>query len=235
MPTRGRLLLASLFCSVAFFSVASSQEASPYVPLAWWGSPFIEHLITAGRIVDPSPLTRPFRAEELLRALDAVDSNITSGPEWAVVQRVKADLVRHQRGPSARIDMHAGVQAAAFANRDPLRERGTGHGNFSGGAALTLFFGPAVIVSHPYFDTRLKWDPEYFGKKDRIIGGRAAEADLNAQWGFGEVFFGSLHRHWGPRFPHRLLVSPRPHKHHHFPLSVRPDRRRVHGVHHQHD
>src|SRR6266513_925856 len=232
MPTRGRLLLASLFCSVAFSfpSVAVSQEASPYVPLSHWSMPFIEHLIIAGRLVDPSPLTRPFHAEELLRALEAVDSSITTGPEWAVVQRVKADLVRHQRGPSARIDIHAGIQAASFANRDPLRERGTGHGNFSGGAALTLYFGPAVIVSHPYFDTRLKWDPEYFGKKDRIIGGRAAEAYLSAQWSFGEVFFGSLDRNWGPRFTDGLLVSPSPYSYDHFALSVGTSGVRLEGI-----
>lgn len=83
---------------------ALAQEASPYVPITWWGMPYVEHLITAGHIVDPSPLTRPFRADDLVRALEAVDSTIATGPEWAVVQRVKADLVRHQRGPSARME-----------------------------------------------------------------------------------------------------------------------------------
>src|SRR5438270_57902 len=94
------------------------------------------------------------------------------------------------------------------ARRDPLREAGTGHATFSGGAALTLYFGPAVFVSHPYFDTRLKWDPDYFGKKDRIIAGRTAEAYVSAQWRFGELFFGSVDRNWGPRFVQGLLVSP---------------------------
>src|SRR6266513_4578456 len=222
MNAWARLILASLFSSVAFFlpSVAVSQEASPYVPLSHWSMPFIEHLINAGRLVDPSPLTRPFHAEELLRALEAVDSSITTGPEWAVVQRVRADLVRHQRGPSARIDIHAGIQAASFANRDPLRERGTGHGNFSGGAALTLYFGPAVIVSHPYFDTRLKWDPEYFGKKDRVVAGRTAEAYISAQWRFGELFFGSVDRNWGPRITDGLLVSPNPYSYDQLDLRI---------------
>src|SRR5207237_7972913 len=107
-------------------------------------------------------------------------------------------------------DVHAAVAASCHERRDPLREAGRGHGTFSAGAALTLYFGPAVIVSHPYFDTRLKWDPVYLGKKDRVIAGRAAEAYVSAQWRYGELFFGSVDRNWGPRFVHALLVSPSP-------------------------
>src|SRR3989441_12934660 len=116
---------------------ATAQEASPYVPLSWWGTPFVEHLIARGRLVDPTPLTRPFRATDLLRALDAVDSNSVTSAEWAVVRRMRADLTRTERGPAARIDAHAGVAAGSHARRDPLREAGPGHATFSGGAALT--------------------------------------------------------------------------------------------------
>src|SRR5882762_11831219 len=103
---RPRPSLASLFLSVAFCfpSVASSQEASPYLPIGHWSTPFIEHLIAAGRIVDPSPLSRPFKVQEVVRALEAVDSNVVTGAEWAVVKQIRSDLVRGMRGPSARMD-----------------------------------------------------------------------------------------------------------------------------------
>src|SRR2546425_9989045 len=113
MTQRARLLLASLFSSVAFFSVASSQEASPYLPLSHWSMPFLEHLITAGRIVDPTPLTRPFRTDQVLRALDAVDSTIVTSAEWAVVRQVRSDLARHERGPPRRLDGHAARSATS--------------------------------------------------------------------------------------------------------------------------
>src|ERR1700694_4664028 len=61
---------------------AMAQEASPYVPISYWGTPYVEHLIARGRMVDPTPLTRPFRADVLLRALDAVDSHSGHGAEW---------------------------------------------------------------------------------------------------------------------------------------------------------
>jgi hypothetical protein len=202
---------------------AAAQEASPYLPLSHWSMPFVEHLIGAGRIADPSPLSRPFRVQEVIRALEAVDSNVVTGAEWAVVKLIRSDLVRRMRGPSARMDAHAAAAASSHARRDPLRAAGPGHGTFSGGAALTLYLGPAVFVSHPYFDTRLKWDPDYFGKKDRVIAGRAAEAYVSAQWRFGELFFGSVDRNWGPRFTEGLLVSPSPYSYDHFDVRIGTD------------
>jgi hypothetical protein len=127
------------------------------------------------------------------------------------------------RGPSARMDLFAGAAASSHARRDPLREAGPGHATFSGSAALTLYFGPAVFVTHPYFDTRLKWDPDYFGKKDRVIAGRAAEAYVSAQWRFGELFFGSVDRNWGPRFTEGLLVSPSPYSYDHLDVRIGTD------------
>ena len=189
---------------------AAAQEASPYLPLSHWSMPFIEHLIAAGRMADPSPLSRPFRVDQVVRTIEAVDSNVVTGAEWGVVKRIRTDLTRRMRGPSVRIDVHASVAGASHARRDPLRAAGVGHATFAGGAALTFYFGPAVVVTHPYFDTRLKWDPDYAGKKDRFVAGRAAEAYVSAQWRFGELFFGRLDRNWGPRFTEGLLVSPSP-------------------------
>jgi hypothetical protein len=198
----------------------AAQDASPYVPPSHWSMPFVEHLIGRGRIADPSPMTRPLRADALVRALDAVDSATVTRAEWQTVQRIRRGLSRKERGPSARLDLHAGVAASTHARRASLRALGTGHGNVSGGAALTLFFGPVVAVTHPYFDTRLKWDPDYRGKKDRVVAGRNAEAYLAAQWRYGEVFFGSLDRNWGSPSLEGLLVSPSPYSYDHLGLAV---------------
>jgi len=198
----------------------AAQEASAYVPLSWWGTPFIEHLIARGRLADPTPLTRPFRATDLLRTLDAVDSTVVTSGEWTVVRQMRGDLRRTQRGPSARLDVHAGVAASSHARRDPLRAAGPGHATFSGGAALTLYFGPVVFVSHPYFDTRLKYDPDWYGKKDRIVAGKFGEAYISAQFTYADLFFGSLDRNWGPSAVQGLLLSDSPYGPDHFALSL---------------
>src|SRR5438876_2728265 len=161
---------------------AAAQEASPYLPLSHWSLPFLGHLIAAGRLVDPTPLTRPLRTDQVLRALAAVDSTSVTRAEWAVVRQVRSDLTRHEHGPAAGLDVHAGMAASSHARRDPLREAGPGHATSSGGAPLTLYFGPVVFVSHPYLDTRLKYDPDWYGKKDRVVGGGFAEAFISARF-----------------------------------------------------
>ncbi|HLZ45259.1 MAG TPA: hypothetical protein VKQ05_06235, partial [Gemmatimonadales bacterium] len=129
----------------------AGQEASRYLPLNNWAMPFIEHLIASGRIADPSPLTRPFRVDQIARALAAVDSNAVSVAEWRLVEDIRRDIDRTTRGPSARLDVAAGVAASSYARRDPLRATGArgaggpGHATFSGGAGLTLYFGPVVV------------------------------------------------------------------------------------------
>lgn len=210
----------AVFALLLLPAIARGQEASPYLPISHWAMPYIEHLIAAGRIPDPSPLSRPFKVEQIARALDAVDSTVVTGAEWAVVKRIKRDIARTMRGPSARLDLDAGIAASSHARRDPLRAAGPGHATVTGGAGLTLYFGPAVLVSHPYFDTRLKWDPDYLGKKDRVIAGRAGDAYVSAQWRLGELFFGSTDRNWGPPFVDGLLVSPSPYSYDHFDVRI---------------
>src|SRR5205823_413550 len=80
----------------------------------------------------------------------------------------------------------------------PPRAPGADRGFVNGGLALQVRLGALVAVTQPSFDTRLKYDPEYFGKKDRVIAGRNAAAYLDARWRYAELFFGSLSRNWGP-------------------------------------
>lgn len=221
---------ASLFLLLFASPLAGQGDASPYVPLDHWGMPYVEHLIARGRLTDPTPLTRPFREADLLRALEAADSARLTAAEWNVVGRLRNELTRRERGPAARLDLHAGIAASSHARRDALREAGPGHGTVSGGAALTLFLGPVVGVTHPYFDTRLKWDPDYFGKQDRVIAGRHAEAYVTAQWRYGEVFFGAVGRNWGPPALEGLLLSPSPYSYDHFAVALGTPGVRLEGV-----
>lgn len=203
---------------LAFAAPLRGQTASPYVPLSYWGNSYVEHFIAAGKMVDPSPLTRPLRADDLVRALEAMDTTQTGSGERGVVRALLHDLRRHEQGPWGRVDANVGVAAATHSLRDPLElfrgapPRGdtVSRGFVSAGLALTLALGPVVAVTHPLLDTRLKYDRDWFGKKDRAIAGRMAESYLSAQWGFGELFFGRMDRNWGPSVVQGLLLSDDP-------------------------
>ena len=56
-----------LFATPGLFA----QQASPYLPLQHWTMPYVEQLIASGVLADPTPLTRPIRQADLVRALEA--------------------------------------------------------------------------------------------------------------------------------------------------------------------
>jgi len=222
--------LSALWLMVTCAVPLAAQGASPYLPVQHWATPYVEHLIARGRMADPSPLTRPLKTADVVRALSEVDTLTLTRGERRVVRAIIADLSQRERGPWGRLDVHAGVAGASFDNEDVVRPVGPGHATFSGGLALTAGFGPVVAVTHPYFDTRLKFDPFFHGKKDRVIAGRNAEAYLSGQWQYGEAFFGSLDRNWGPAPLQGLEVSPAPYSYDHFGLAIGTKSVRLEGL-----
>ncbi len=221
---RALALLATLAFPLA------AQDASAYVPVSHWSMPYVEHLIARGAVADPTPLSRPLRQADLVRSLEAADSAGLSPAERRSLRLIVADLARTTPGPSGRLDATLSVAAASYANRDPVRPIGVGHATVAGGLAAQLLLGPVAAVTHPYFDTRLRYDPWYLGKKDRAIAGRNAEAYVSGQWRYGEVFFGSLDRNWGPAPLEGLLHSPAPYSYAHFGIALGTSRVRLEGV-----
>jgi hypothetical protein len=174
------------------------------------------------------PLTRPLREAELVRALQAVDTAMAPRSVRATVRRLLAELDRGQSGPRYYVAGDVGASMATHPLRDPLeigrgappRAAGADRGFATAGLALHAQLGPLVVVTHPYFDTRLKYDPDYFGKKDRFLAGRNAEAYLDARWRFAGVFFGSLDRNWGRPMTQGLIVSASPYSYDHLGLTL---------------
>ena len=230
MSARGTLLL----CLVAWQpATLAAQGASPYVPLHHWAMPYVEHLIARGALADPAPLSRPLHADDLVRALEAVDTTGLNAAERHVVRDILADLRSpppQTDRPWLRVTGEVTAAGASHARRDPLREAGPGHATLAGGLDLQLALGRVMLVTHPYFDTRLKYDPDYFGKKDRFIAGRNAEAYGDVRLGLGEIFFGSLDRNWGPSALEGLLVSPSPYSYDHLALTLGTSHLRLEGL-----
>jgi len=232
MRLRLALLVVTLVPALTGGARLDAQQPSPYVPLAHWASAYLEYLIARGVIADPSPLSRPFVQADVVRALGAADTTRLGGAERGVVRAILAALGRPSADgkPWARLDGDVAATGASHARRDPLRAAGPGHATAAGGLAIQALLGPIAVVTHPSFDTRLKYDPDYDGKKDRFIAGRTAEAYVDARWRFGELFFGSLDRNWGPPALEGLIVSPSPYSYDHLALSLGTRRVQLQGI-----
>ena len=223
---------ALLVCLAAVLpSSVVAQGASPYVPLHHWAMPYVEHLIARGALADPTPLSRPLHADDLVRALEAADTTHLTAAERRIVRDILADLRPPEtERPWLRVTGEVAGAGASHARRDPLRAAGPSHATAAGGLDLQLALGHVMLVTHPYFDTRLKYDPDYFGKKDRFIAGRNAEAYGDVRFGLGEVFFGSVDRNWGPSTVEGLLVSPSPYSYDHLALTLGTSRLQLQGL-----
>jgi hypothetical protein len=205
-----------------------AQDASPYVPLEHRAMPYVEHLIATGVLRDPTPLMRPLKQADLVWALEAVDTLHASDVARATVQRLLLELRPRVPGPRYRLDGDVGIAAANYAVRDPLelgrgvpvRPYGPGRLFGSVGADLELQFGPGIAVTHPYEDTRLRADPDWFDT--RRNGLRAAEAYVSGQWRYAELFFGILDRNWGPSGVQGLLLSDNPYDLDHLAVTLGP-------------
>ena len=203
----------------------AAQEASPYVPLNHWAMPYVEHLISAGVIVDPTPLTRPLRQTAVLQALAAADTTGVSAGVLATMHRLIEEWRLEERRPHYRVELSLGAAAANFAFRDPLDlDRGLppreldSHGFGNGGADVQLRFGPLVAVTHPVVDTRLTYDPDWYATTDNAT--RFAEAYVSGQWRWAEGFFGILDRNWGPSGIQGVLLSANPYSMDHWALAL---------------
>src|SRR3989454_12459274 len=168
-PSRARLhatllVATGLLVNPALTRGAMAQDASPYVPLGYWGTPYLEHLIARGAIPDPTPLTRPFVQADVVRALAAADTARLSGAERRVVRDILADLRRDNpdQKPWARVDGSVAVSGASHARRDPPRAAGAGDPAGAGGAAPPARLGAPALGPPPHFHTRVNTGPHHF-------------------------------------------------------------------------
>ena len=201
--------IALLLLATATPAIAHAQHGSPYVPLDHWAMPWVEHLIAIGAMADPDPLTRPLRRDAVRRALATVDTIVSHARLAPLVRDLRRALPGDPADPGYLVGVQAGITSGTFARRDPLRAGEEGHVSPYGSLWLEGRFGPVVLISHPYFERRLRFDPDYTGviSKANRIPGRFADAYASLELAPVEVTLGRLSRAWGPIGHDGLFVS----------------------------
>ena len=185
----------------------AAQQASPYVPIDSWVMPYVEHLIRAGVIADPDPLTRPLKRTAIAAALAGADTASVGAATRETIRHLLAELSSPEGVPLYRADMYIGASAGTQARRDPLRPEGASYGAYQAGIQLAGAAGPIALSSHVYTDRYLRFDPDYTGQKDKSPIGRFTDAYVSLQGKYGEVFLGALARNWGPTGIDGLVTS----------------------------
>jgi hypothetical protein len=194
MPRHHAWLAAVLLGALA--PARGAAQSSPYLALDDPRLPLIEHLIARGDITDPSPLVRPFRRADALRALAGADTaGVTSA---ALIRRLREELREPADSGTWLLAARAGAQAYTEIRRDPYHPLGPDgvrpYADFTGEAGI----GPFTMASRLAAEPRITDDPEWPGRRDLDLAWRAPEAYLSAQFKYGSIFYGQMDRNWGP-------------------------------------
>ncbi|HET7038344.1 MAG TPA: hypothetical protein VFH97_00570, partial [Gemmatimonadales bacterium] len=221
----------ALTLAAALAPASLGAQALPphaYLPLEHWATPFIEHLIDRGLVRDPTPLTRPWTAGAVTRALAAADSTRLTPPERVTVRRILSELAAPAASALASATAEVGLRAANFSRRLEWALRPGGPGNVSpqGGFSLGMQFGPGVLWMHPRLEEQLDQDPD-FASRDQPLPGRFPEAYGGLRTRYFDFDVGLIQRNWGPPGQPGLLVSHWPLGYDHFYVDLGPPRARL--------
>ena len=193
-PTCGPLVALAAAC--VFAPARAQAQASRYIPLDDPRLPLLEHLIARGDIDDPSPMVRPFRRADALRALASADTSADS-PSLTLVRRLR-DHFADPPGNHWSLEVRAGGQGYSQARQDPLHPSGESGARPYAELRGAATFGNLVLVTRPVIEPRLKNDPDWPGRRDADVPARTADAYVSAQFKYAQVFYGQMAQNWGP-------------------------------------
>jgi hypothetical protein len=205
---RRRLVAASTVLALAYALPAHGQEAraGPWVPIGSRLDGLVGWTIAEGGLGRVDPLTRPYRLAAVRGAATAQDTTLLSPAGRRVFRWLSSELAATSDSTAVAAEL-----GQAFYNngrRDSFREGGRSGAGAMGGVWVSMVRGPLVAVLNPAFENRLKDDPEYTGKTDRIIAGRIQNGYLAATGSLGDIVFGRMARNWGPELFQGLQLSP---------------------------
>ncbi len=214
----------------AAFAAASPAPAQRvrYESVAAWTGPYVEHLIRSGVLRDPDPLTRPLQRAQLARALQVADTAEAGAAIRATVRMLAAEFDEPPDTVRWTADAHVGALAASDARHWALRPSADSAGLYPQlGLRLSVELPHLAFVAHPEVDNRMRYDPDYRGKKDRFVAGRSNEAYLLGSWRYADAFLGIVARNWGPPDAEGMLLAPGPYPIDHLFVRLGPRRLRL--------
>lgn len=174
-----------------------AAQVSPYISRDDPRLPLFEHLIALGDVADPSPMIRPFRRIDAVRA---IDSALAGGEarDTALLASLRSAWVEDTADARWEVAGRVGAQGYTEARRDPLHPAGARRVKPYAELRLQASFDPLILVSRPAIEPRVTGDPDWPGRKDLKIAGRHSEAYLSAQFKYVRLFYGQMDQNWGP-------------------------------------
>ena len=184
-------------CVAILLATPVAAQASPYIPRDDPRLPAFEHLIALGDVEDPSPLVRPIRRLDAVRALDSAQAR-GEARDPALIAEIRSAWAEDTAEARWEVEGRLGGQGYTEARRDPLHPAGDGGVQPYVELRLQARFENLVLVSRPAIEPRVVNDPDWPGRKDLKVSGRHAEGYVSAQFRYARFFYGQMDQNWGP-------------------------------------
>ena len=202
-----RPFVVALLLAVA--PAAAKAQASPYLPIDDIAYRYLDALIARDAVGGLSLIERPYHVGRIRGAIDSARAKPVSRVISSYLDALSTAITRYElrldrdvpdrRAPfraKATFDFYATAQTSS------LRELMLADWNEDVKPAMGGYFvmggGHLAASVRALLDNRLNTDPEFAGRKDRSIAGRAEDAYIGGQWKYAEAAFGRVARSWGP-------------------------------------
>jgi hypothetical protein len=201
---------AAFAAGLALAASAAGAQGSPYLPLDDVAYAYLDALQARGRLGELSLLERPYTVQAVRRALRMPDACALGERLCGAIEGALAKYAPAAPADSAYVEANAGIYGVAQTSA--LRELMLADDLSSAGPGFTirvlLQAGPVSGAFRAIGDRRLRADPEFPGKKDRVLAGRTEEAYVRAAWRYAELSAGRVGRQWGAPVVPGLQLSP---------------------------
>ena len=230
-----------ILCAALASPMTLRAQATPYVPIDDIAYRYIDALMARGSLPSLSALERPYTVGDI-RA--AADTALARGPSRAMrnfLVTLESALNRYElRKPGESASDSLPFRAKATFDIYATGETSARHelmladaNNYvEPGSAGYFVFGAGNLAGsvRAILDNTLNHDPDFTGKKDRKIGGRAQDGYVGGQWKYAQVAFGRVARNWGPPALDGLQLSGAPFTYDHLYARFGTDRLHISSV-----
>ena len=184
---------------------------------------YIDALQARGLLRDLPLVERPYTVGAVRRALTAARGGRDASRYARWLDAIDAAATKYAPvAPGDALTLGVGGYAVAQTSGQRDLMRADSANALAPGVTLRALLeaGPVTAAMRVYGDRRLREDPDFLGKKDRVLAGRTEEAYLAASWRLGTVQVGRVARSWGLPGLLGLQLSPAPYSYDHLYARV---------------
>lgn len=190
-----RVVVAAVACVVSAAPLVAQGTLLPVDDVAYT---YIDALQARGLLRELPIIERPYTVGAIRSAVAAVRrrEDAATWSRWlAAIEQAVEKYAPDGDGLTVGVGVYGVAQTSG--RRDLMRadDRTALAPGFTG--RFTFQAGAFTAAMRAFGDRRLRDDPDFIGRKDRVISGRTEDAYLAGHWKYGTVQIGRIARSWG--------------------------------------